>query len=245
MSYFINKKNQKIAYKRIKGKSPGIVFIHGLNSDMEGKKAIFIEKYAKKNKLSFIRFDCRGHGKSSGNFEDFTISEWKKDLFDIIDNLTKGPQILIGSSMGGWLMLLAAKSKKRKISGLIGLAAAADFGKDLFNSLSIKNKQDIKTKGITKYTYKGFAYYLTKEFFIHCTKNKILNKKINFNKPVILIHGNKDNIVKDTMPIKIMKKLSSKNVQIKFLKSSDHSLSSSADLINIKNSLDNIRALIC
>ena len=244
MSYFINKKNQKIAYKRIKGKSPGIVFIHGLNSNMEGKKAIFIEKYAKKNKLSFIRFDCRGHGKSSGNFEDFTISDWKKDLFDIIDNLTKGPQILIGSSMGGWLMLLAAKSKKRKISGLIGLAAAADFGKDLFNSLSTKNKHDIKTKGITKYTYKGFAYYLTKEFFIHCTKNKILNKKINFNKPVILIHGNKDNIVKDTMPIKIMKKLSSKNVQIKFLKSSDHSLSSSADLINIKNSLDNIRILI-
>ena len=244
MSYFINKKNQKIAYKRIKGKSPGIVFIHGLNSDIEGKKAIFIEKYAKKNKLSFIRFDCRGHGKSSGNFEDFTIYDWKKDLFDIIDNLTKGPQILIGSSMGGWLMLLAAKSKKRKISALIGLAAAADFGKDLFNSLSIKNKQDIKTKGITKYTYKGFAYYLTKEFFIHCTKNKILNKKIRFNKPVILIHGNKDNIVKDTMPIKIMKKLSSQNVQIKFLKSSDHSLSSSADLINIKNSLDNIRVLI-
>ncbi len=172
MSYFINKKNQKIAYKRIKGKSPGIVFIHGLNSDMEGKKAIFIEKYAKKNQLSFIRFDCRGHGKSSGNFEDFTITDWKKDLFDIIDNLTKGPQILIGSSMGGWLMLLAAKSKKRKISALIGLAAAADFGKDLFNSLSTKNKQDIKTKGITKYTYKGFAYYLTKEFFIHCTKNK-------------------------------------------------------------------------
>ena len=244
MSYFINKKNQKIAYKKIKGKSPGIIFIHGLNSDMEGKKAIFIEKYAKKNQLSFIRFDCRGHGKSSGNFEDFTISDWKKDLFDIIDNLTKGPQILIGSSMGGWLMLLAAKSKKTKISALIGLASAADFGKDLFNSLSIKNRQDIKTKGITKYTYKGFAYYLTKEFFIHCTKNKILNKKINFKKPVILIHGNKDNIVKYTMPIKIMKKLSSKNVQIKFLKSSDHSLSSSDDLINIKNSLDNIRELI-
>ena len=81
-----------------------------------------------------------------------------------------------------------------------------------------------------------FAYYLTKEFFKHCTKNKILNKKINFNKPVILIHGNKDNIVKDTMPIKIMKKLISKNVQIKFLKSSDHSLSSATDLINIKNS---------
>ena len=244
MFYLINKQHQKIAYKKIIGKRPGIIFIHGLNSDMNGQKAISIQKYAKKNSLNFIRFDCRGHGKSDGKFEDFTISDWKKDLFDIIDNFTKGPQILIGSSMGGWLMLLAAKSKKRKISGLIGLASAADFGKDLFNSLSIKNKQDIKIKGITKYTYKGFAYYLTKDFFIHCTKNKILNKKINFNKPVILIHGNKDNIVKDTMPIKIMKKLSGQNIQIKFLKSSDHSLSNSNDLINIKNSLDNIRELI-
>ena len=102
MSYLINKKNQKIAYKKIKGKSPGIIFIHGLNSDMNGLKAQSIEKYAKKNRLSFIRFDCRGHGKSYGKFEDFTISEWKEDVINIIDNLTAGPQILVGSSMGGW-----------------------------------------------------------------------------------------------------------------------------------------------
>ena len=80
MSYLINKKKQRLAYKSIKGNSPGIIFIHGLNSDMNGLKALSIEKYAKKSKLSFIRFDCRGHGKSDGKFEDFTISDWKEDL---------------------------------------------------------------------------------------------------------------------------------------------------------------------
>ena len=116
MSYLINKKNQKIAYKMSKGRSPGIIFIHGLNSNMNGLKALSIEKYAKKNKLSFVRFDFRGNGKSDGKFENFTISEWKEDLIYIIDSLTKGPQILIGSSLGGWLMTLAAKARPKKIA---------------------------------------------------------------------------------------------------------------------------------
>jgi len=103
MSYLINKKKQKIAYNSTKGKSPGIVFIHGLNSDMLSLKAKKIERYAKKNNLAFLRFDCRGHGRSFGNFEDFTITDWKDDLIEVIDKLTKGPQILIGSSMG-WMV---------------------------------------------------------------------------------------------------------------------------------------------
>ena len=114
MSYFINKQNQYIAYKKIEGRKPGIVFIHGYNSDMEGEKALHIEKFAKKKKLSFLRFDCRGHGKSQGKIDDYLITDWKNDLIDMINNKTKGKQILIGSSMGGWLMMLAAKSKKLK-----------------------------------------------------------------------------------------------------------------------------------
>ena len=135
MPYFINKLKQRIAYKTVKGRGVGIIFIHGLNSDMNGKKALILEKYAKKHSLSFIRFDCRGHGKSYGNFEDFTISDWKQDLIDIIDNLTSGPQILVGSSMGGWLMLLAARTRKSRIKGMIGLAAAPDCDNDLYKSL--------------------------------------------------------------------------------------------------------------
>ena len=135
MSYFINKKKQKIAYKKINGKNPGIIFVHGYNSNMNGEKALYIEKYAKQKKMSFLRFNCRGHGNSDGELEDFVISDWKNDLLDMIDNITKGPQIVVGSSMGGWLMMLVAKSRNSRISGLLGLAAAPDFTKYLYKEI--------------------------------------------------------------------------------------------------------------
>ena len=244
MTYYINKHNQKIAYKLVKGGKPGVIFVHGLNSDMNGAKAIAIEKYAKKNNLSFLRFDCRGHGKSFGKFEDFTISDWKKDLINLIDNLTKGPQIIIGSSMGGWLMMLAAKARPKRVIGLIGLAATTDFGKNLYNNLSKKNKKELKVKKFTKYSSYGFSYILKNNFFSDAKKNNLLNKKFIFNKPFILIHGLKDTVVSKEMPIKIMNATTGKKVQIIFSKLSDHRLSSSNDILLINNSIDNLRSQI-
>jgi len=244
MSFYKNKQNHKIAYKSLKGRGPGIIFIHGLNSDMNGAKALKVERYARKNNLNFIRFDCRGHGRSEGKFEEFTISDWKKDLLDIIDNIAKGPQILIGSSMGGWLMMLAAKARPQRIKGMIGLAAAPDFGKDLYNNLNKKNKREITSKGITKYTSYGFSYYLTKKFFIEAEKNRILKKSLYFTKPLVLIHGLKDNVVKEDVPRKILKKITGKNVNIIYLKESDHRLSSDTDLKVIINSISYIKSII-
>ena len=244
MRFYKNKQNHKIAYKSLKGRRLGVIFIHGLNSDMNGGKALAIEQYAKKNKLNFIRFDCRGHGSSEGKFEEFTISDWRKDLLDIIDNVAKGPQILIGSSMGGWLMMLAAKARPQRIKGLIGLAAAPDFGKDLYKVLNKKNKKEISTKGITKYTSYGFSYYLTKKFFIEAEKNRVLKKPFRFSKPMVLIHGLKDNVVKEDVPRKILKKVTGKNVNIIYLKESDHRLSSIIDLTIIKESIDYLRKII-
>jgi len=243
MRFYKNKQNHKIAYKSLKGRRLGIIFIHGLNSDMNGTKALSIERYARKNKLNFIRFDCRGHGKSQGKFEEFTISDWKKDLLEIIDNVSRGPQILIGSSMGGWLMMLAAKARPQRIKGMIGLAAAPDFGKDLYNTLNKKNKKEINAKGITKYTSYGFSYFLTKKFFIEAEKNRVLKKPFRFNKPLVLIHGLKDNAVKEDAPRKILKKVTGKNVSIIYLKESDHRLSTETDLKLITQSIDYIRHL--
>ena len=244
MSFYKNKQNHKIAYKSSKGRGLGIIFIHGLNSDMNGVKALAVEKYARKNNLNFIRFDCRGHGKSHGKFEEFTISDWRRDLLDIIDHVAKGPQILIGSSMGGWLMMLAAKARPKRIKGMIGLAAAPDFGKDLYNNLNKKNKREITSKGITKYTSYGFSYYLTKKFFIEAEKNRILKKSLYFTKPLVLIHGLKDNVVKEDVPRKILKKITGKNVNIIYLKESDHRLSSDTDLKVIINSISYIKSII-
>ena len=243
MSFYKNKQNHKIAYKSLKGRGLGIIFIHGLNSDMNGAKALTVEKYARKNNLNFIRFDCRGHGKSHGRFEEFTISDWRKDLLNIIDYVARGPQILIGSSMGGWLMMLAAKARPQRIKGMIGLAAAPDFGKDLYNSLNKKNKKEITTKGITKYSSYGFSYYLTKKFFIEAEKNRVLNNSFRFTKPLVLIHGLKDNVVEKDVPRKILKKVTGKNINIIYLKESDHRLSSETDLKMITQSIDYIQNL--
>jgi len=241
MSFYKNKQNHKIAYKSLKGRGLGIIFIHGLNSDMNGDKALTVERYARKNNLNFVRFDCRGHGKSEGKFEEFTMTDWKKDLLDIIDNVAKGPQILIGSSMGGWLMMLAAKTRQQRIKGMIGLATAPDFGKDLYNSLNKKNKKEINNKDITKYTSYGFSYYLTKKFFIEAEKNRVLNKPFHFTKPLVLIHGLKDTVVKEEVPRKIIKRVKGKNVNIIYLKESDHRLSSDTDLKMITQSINYIR----
>ena len=243
MSFYKNKQNHKIAYKSLKGRGLGIIFIHGLNSDMNGAKALTVEKYARKNNLNFIRFDCRGHGKSYGRFEEFTISDWRKDLLNIIDYVARGPQILIGSSMGGWLMMLAAKARPQRIKGMIGLAAAPDFGKDLYNALNKKNKKEITTKGITKYSSYGFSYYLTKKFFIEAEKNRVLNNSFRFTKPLVLIHGLKDNVVEKDVPRKILKKVTGKNINIIYLKESDHRLSSETDLKMITQSIDYIQNL--
>ena len=243
MSFYKNKQNHKIAYKSLKGRGLGIIFIHGLNSDMNGAKALTVEKYARKNNLNFIRFDCRGHGKSHGRFEEFTISDWRKDLLNIIDYVARVPQILIGSSMGGWLMMLAAKARPQRIKGMIGLAAAPDFGKDLYNSLNKKNKKEITTKGITKYSSYGFSYYLTKKFFIEAEKNRVLNNSFRFTKPLVLIHGLKDNVVEEDVPRKILKKVTGKNINIIYLKESDHRLSSETDLKMITKSIDYIKNL--
>ena len=238
MPYFINKKKEKIHYKSVSGKSPGIIFIHGLNSDMSGQKALSIERYAKKNRLRFIRFECRGHGKSAGKFEDYTISDWKKDLIDVIDNIAKGPQILIGSSMGGWLMFLAAKSRPSRVAGMIGLAAAPDYIDGFYNNLSIKKKEELNKKGFIRYSSYGFSYLIKKKYIIEGRKNKILNKEFKWNKPLISIQGLKDNVVKPDFPEKIIKKIKGTKIEIKLLKNSDHRLSEPFDLKVINESIN-------
>ena len=240
MSYFINKQKQYIAFNKTIGSDPGIIFIHGYNSDMSGEKAKYIEKYAKLKKISFVKFDCRGHGKSYGKIEEFVISDWKKDLLDIIDKKTKGPQLLIGSSMGGWLMMLAAKLRKTRICGLIGIAAAPDFTKDLYKSLSKKNKLKLQKNKVIKVRKWNYTYIWTKKLFNDGNKNLILNKKFSFNKPIILLHGLKDSVVPIDVPQKILKIIPNNNIELRLIKNGDHSLSKKNDLKKLINSIEYI-----
>ena len=152
MTKFINTPHgSTIAYNKIKGKKAGIVFLSGFKSDMQGKKAIYIENWAKENDHSFLRFDYSGHGQSSGEFKKTYFTDWYNDAQFLIKKLTEGKQILIGSSMGGWIMLMLAKRMPEKVSSMIGLAPAPDFPKILiWDKLSFSQKRKfIKNRGLS------------------------------------------------------------------------------------------------
>jgi pimeloyl-ACP methyl ester carboxylesterase len=125
-----------IAYHKTAGdktakRGPGLVFLGGFMSDMTGTKAMALEAHAKASGQDFVRFDYLGHGASSGHFEDGTIGRWAEDATAVLDEATEGPQILIGSSMGGWIMLLTALARPQRVAGLVGVAAAPDFTETL------------------------------------------------------------------------------------------------------------------
>ena len=198
MTKFINRlDNNTIAYNQLTGKNSGIVFLSGFNSDMQGKKALYLEKWAKENNHSFLRFDYSGHGQSSGTIDTTCFSDWYQDAEYLINKLTQDKQILIGSSMGAWIMLMLAKQIPQKISAIIGLAPAPDFPKILIWDKMTGNEKRklIKNKKISiKYedgSKNEFSYTLIKDSF----KNLTLSENIYFNGPVYLYHGMDDNAV--------------------------------------------------
>ena len=122
---------RRIAYHRTAGQGPGVVFLGGFKSDMTGTKALHLQAWAEATGRAFLRFDYSGHGQSSGDFLDGCIGDWAGDAQAAIAALTTGPQVLVGSSMGGWMALLAAKAMPERVAGLVGIAAAPDFTEDL------------------------------------------------------------------------------------------------------------------
>lgn len=122
---------ETLAYHHTPGRQPGILFCGGFMSDMTGTKALALEALARERGQAFTRFDYRGHGQSSGAFRDGTIGRWKSDALAVLDAITDGPVIVVGSSMGGWIALLVALARPERVAGLVGIAAAPDFTEDL------------------------------------------------------------------------------------------------------------------
>jgi pimeloyl-ACP methyl ester carboxylesterase len=225
-----------LAYHRTPGSSsnslPGIIFLPGFMSDMNGEKALAIERFAQKNRQPYVRFDYFGHGDSSGNFTDGHIGIWRKDALAVLDELTKGPQLLVGSSMGGWLMLLTAIARPERIAGLIGIAAAPDFTEDLLRAeLTSEQFKEVEDKGfIIIPSDFGNDYIYTRALFDEGHKHLVLRNNIAVNCPVRLLHGLKDDVVPWSTAIAIQEKLLGTDVKIILVKDGDHRLSAAPDL---------------
>ncbi len=222
-----------IAYCRIPGKPPGVVFLTGLKSDMTGGKALALEEFCRRRGQAFLRFDYFGHGQSSGAFEDGTIGRWAEDAVLVLDELLEGPQVLVGSSIGGWIMLLAALARPDRVSGLVGTAAAPDFTEDLImGQLSAEQKQQLATQGFAEIPndYDDEPYKITQALLDEGRKHLILRGEIPLDCPVRLIHGTDDRDVPWQTSERIAEKLRSRDVETVLVENGDHRLSELPDL---------------
>lgn len=235
--------NGKLAYHKISGKTPGILYCGGFRSDMTGTKVLAVEEYCRKKGLSFVRFDYRGHGQSSGNFADYVLSDWRDDGLAVLDQLTTGPQIIVGSSMGSWIGLLLALARLDRVTGFVGVASAPDFTEELiWQQLSVQQQLELKTKGVLYYpaTDTTEEYPISYRFIEDGRKHLLLQQTIPLNIPVNLLHGCEDRDVSWNYSLRLLQHLQSNNVCLKLIKDGTHRLMREQDLEALLRAIDEL-----
>ncbi len=240
--YFITLSKRKIRYSFIKKNSPiTVVFFHGFMSDMIGAKPTAIQKFCRKQKLNFLKFEYSGHGKSTGKFINGNISKWTSEAKQLIKSKIKKDKNLffIGSSMGSWIALNLFQFFKKQIKGFIGISSAPEFLEELmWKKFNKKIKKTIMDKKIYHLEQGEFTYPLTKQLILDGRKNKVLNNKINLKIPIVLLHGTNDKVVPLNFSRKILKICKKSKKKLIVVKNGDHSLSKKNDLKKICNELN-------
>lgn len=232
-----------IAYRRSAGKGPGLVFLGGFMSDMSGTKATALEAYARRRGRAFLRFDYSGHGESDGDFESGTIGRWVEDAVTALDRLTEGPQVLVGSSMGGWIMLLAALVRPERVAALVGIAAAPDFTEDLmWATFSPEVRATLERDGVYRQPsqYGEQPYAITRRLIEEGRRHLLLRSPIPLTCPVRLLHGMADPDVPWQLSPRLAETVESRDVELHLVKDGDHRLSTPANLALLEEVLDRL-----
>jgi pimeloyl-ACP methyl ester carboxylesterase len=226
-----------IAYHRLSGKTPWVVFLHGYHSDMGGSKALALEELCRARGQAFLRFDGFGHGQSSGDVLYGTVGRWAADAVAVIDALTEGPVVLVGSSLGGWISLLAALERPKRVAALVGIAAAPDFTEDLMwaEFTEEQRRQMLETGEIAlENCYEPENPWRVHRSLIEDGRNHLLLRDaINLHCPVHLIQGQKDADVPWNTALRIADCLASEQVEISLVKDGDHRLSRDEDITRL------------
>lgn len=234
--------NHKIAYEKIEGKNPGVIFCSGFMSDMQGTKALALENFCRELHCSYVRFDYRGCGQSSGEFTEGTISRWLEDTLAILDQVTTGPQIVVGSSMGGWIALLLALARPERIKAYIGIAAAPDFTEDLMWATATAEQQaELLNNGVIyeKSDYSDQGYIITKALIEDGRQHLLLRDSIALQVPVHLLQGMQDKDVPWQRSMLLTEKLQSQDIRLTLIKDGDHRLTREQDLALLRQTLIN------
>jgi pimeloyl-ACP methyl ester carboxylesterase len=242
-AFFETSNNRQIAYHKTDGTGPGVVFLGGFKSDMDGTKAIYLEEWAKSKDRAFLRFDYSGHGQSSGEFVDGCIGDWADDAQEAILGLTDGPQILVGSSMGGWLALLMAKRIPQKVVGLVGIAAAPDFTEDsMWANFSDDHKITIVSEGqlALENDYSDEPYIITQKLIEDGRNQLVLRDPLDLPFPVRLLHGTDDADVDMSVPLRLIKHVSGDDIHLSLIKGADHRFSEPDNLAMIRRAIHSV-----
>ena len=221
-----------LAWARTAGRAPTVVFFPGFNSNMNGEKAMALASLCAARGQAMLRFDYSGHGASGGRFEDGTIGAWTADALDIIDALTEGDLVLVGSSMGGWIALLVALARPRRVTGLIGIAAAPDFTEILmWNAMSFETRETLRRLGkIMAPSRYGPAMPITLALIEEGRRHLLLERPIPLACPVRLLHGQADPEVPWELALRLAEQIATPDLHLTLVKDGDHRLSRPADL---------------
>ncbi|MBX6747201.1 MAG: alpha/beta hydrolase, partial [Acetobacteraceae bacterium] len=216
----------ELAWRRIAGRGPGVVFLGGFNSDMTGTKAEDLAAFCTARGRAFLRFDYSGHGASGGRFVDGTIGRWAEDAACVLDRLTEGPQILVGSSMGGWIALLLALRRPERVKALVGIAAAPDFTARISEELPSEGRAAIQRDGVWhRPSAYGDPYPITRALLEEGHNHLLLQGPVPLSIPIRLLHGQQDPDVPWELSLRIAKAITGPDVQVVLVKDGDHRLS--------------------
>lgn len=225
--YLETPEGRRIAFERVAGRGPGVVFLGGFRSDMTGTKALALRDWALRQGRAFLRFDYSGHGASGGNFEDGCIGDWLADARAALA-LTEGPQVLVGSSMGGWIALLIAREAPERVAGLVTIAAAPDFTEDsMWAGFDEAARARLMREGRVAMPsdYSDEPYIITRRLIEDGRRHLLLNAPLRLPMPVRMLQGTDDVDVPQSVALRLLAHAEGPDIRLTLVKGANHRFS--------------------
>lgn len=233
---FLQREGYRLAYRKVQGRGPTVVWLGGFRSDMIGEKATVLSAWAEREGRGYLRFDYFGHGESEGRFEDGTIGRWRADALAVIDQLTEGPLVLVGSSMGGWIAALVALARPERLKAMVLIAPAADFTFALMEAeMPPEARAEMAATGVwLRPSDYGDPYPITRALIEDGRQWTVLptsdDDRIPIHVPVRMLHGGLDPDVPWAHGLRLAEALETPDVIFTLVKDGDHRLSRPQDL---------------
>jgi len=239
---FLERDGERLAWRRVAGAAPTVVWLGGFRSDMAGTKAQALADWAEANGRGFLRFDYFAHGESSGDFLQGTITRWRLDALAMIDAMTEGPLVLVGSSMGGWLACLAALARPERVAGLVLIAPAADFTEALmWAQMDAAARKAVETDGVwMRPSDYGDPYPIGRALIEDGRRWSILPGPVGITAPVRVLQGGHDPDVPWRHALALAEVIEAEDLVFTLIRDGDHRLSRPSDIARLIGAVEDV-----